>query len=261
MVDIQILEKIVKDTTNDYFDIFKVNPFNVRIIITNNMSASYCEARPDLGYQEGADIYNGIMVQPKHLGERFTILINKKKFEENTCKGHPETLGTIVHELTHISDYTKYADLVGEDNFDTIADPASHPMFMLWTEIHARANGYYYMRWHQLRNKFGSPKYAKMVLEQELPFQNNYMISEYNHADSWYQKAYLVAQYLGRLYTIRNVYKKTISYVMLLSVTPLSKNKWMKEWFDFFCSHDTLEKAFPSFNEMNTILPNRFPSI
>ena len=261
MIDNRSLEKLVADTINDYFKLYNVHPFRVSIIITKSISAAYYRVRPDLGRRDDANDYNGVMVQPKHRGEEFTILINQSTLIGNILHGHPATLGTIIHELTHINDFKIYADMIDEVDYDVIADPVKHPMFMLWTEIHARANGYYYTRWYQLKEKFGSKEYVEMVLENELPFQNSYLVENYNKSESWYQRAYLVAQYIGRLYTIRKAYRAAISEDLLLSVTPLPNNQWIKEWFEYFCSHDSLETAFPSFDEMRRIIPAQLPNL
>ena len=51
-------------------------------------------------------------------------------------------MGTLVHELTHIKDYSEYKEMLNGKNFKELLKNIS---FWYWTEFHARYKGFLYV--------------------------------------------------------------------------------------------------------------------
>ena len=84
-------------------------------------------------------------IPPKESDGHFSILIDTKYFAESLEKDN-NWAGTVARELLHVYDFIEYANLIDCHDYDVILDLGEHWMFNIWTEFHAKAIGYYYIR-------------------------------------------------------------------------------------------------------------------
>lgn len=241
------------------------NPVVPDYRIVEDIASEYLTLRPDVLERSSASVqslseYNGFAVPPKKVGDVFTVLINKNVLMENLQNARADWIGTIVHETTHVQDFAQYAQIVGATEFDTILRTDLHGMFNLWTEIHARANGYYFVcKYTCGEDGMRDPKRLPDITGRELPVQMNRLLRQSNSTQDGYQQAYLVAQYIGRLYTLQQLYPDDLTDFWVEN--HFGANTWIAEWFLFFKEHPTLEDAYKHFDEMKVILGQNFTGI
>lgn len=233
--------------------------------IVENIATEYLALRPDVLERSSATVellngYNGFAVPPKNVGDVFTVLINKNVLMENLQNARADWIGTIVHETTHVQDFAQYAQIVGATEYDEILRTDLHGMFNLWSEIHARANGYYFVCKYTCGEEgMCDPERLPDITGRELPVQMNRLSREYHATQDGYQQAYLVAQYIGRLYTLQQFYPEDLTDTWVQN--HFGANMWMADWFLFFKEHPTLEDACRHFDEMKVILGQNFAGI
>ena len=252
------LQEIIIGILQDYYESFNVESVEANYVITDDIAGEYAKLRPDhaaidpLKIQELKD-YNGNMVCPYEVGERFTVLINKNKLIEYASVGNMTWVGTIVHETTHVRDYKDYASLIGASDYEDILDSEKNIPFKLWTEFNARAKGYFFVRKYSFQNMY-DPSQIYGIVNKELPIQKNLLYQNYHRTNDSYQQAYYVSHYLGRLYCLQKIFPDFFTNNWISQMDLCVKNSWMREWFWFLKDNDTLQKAFPKFEEMNNIL-------
>lgn len=136
----------------------------------------------------------------------------------------------------------------------------NHGMFNLWTEIHARARGYFFTRKYTLGEEYmKSDLLLPDIKNREIPAQWNMLYERYHATANGYDQAYLVAQYIGRLYTLQQLYPNAFNDTWIRN--HFGSNDWMTDWFMFFKMYPTLESASVHFEEMKTILGQNFRGI
>ena len=254
------VESILLEIVTDFYTTFGLEPVSVRYVIAEDMGEAYSDLRPDYISQHpelaaNAQKYNGITVLPDSLDGEFTVLLNGVILQQSVVDGNANWIGTIAHETTHAVDYTEYADLVWVDSYDELQLIDKHAMFQLWTEVNARAKGYYFVRKYTFED-MTDERQVSDILNIELPGQYNLLFQNYNATRDGYQQAYLVAQYLGRLYTLQQLFPKTFTNKFIRQ--HLSTNKLMYDWFVFYSKYNTLSEAYEHFDEMKNILRQNF---
>jgi len=256
-------EEVFYGILSDYFETFEITePIIPDYRIVEDMASEYLMIRPDVLQRSNVGIdelnqYNGFAIPPQELGGTFTVLINKSILAENISKQRMDWVGTIVHETTHVQDYAEYAQRVGADSYDEILEIDDHGMFNLWSEIHARANGYYFVRKYALGIEYmKSEEMLEDIVEREIPAQWSLLYDNYHSTQDGYKQAYLVAQYMGRLYTLQKLYPDTLSDEWI--EIHFGGNKWMNEWFRFYKNYPVLHEACLHFEEMKSILGQNF---
>lgn len=157
-------------------------------------------------------------------------------------------------------DTYKDAKLVGAEEYEEILRISDHGMFNLWTEIHARANGYYFTRKYTVgEENLQNEELIPDILNREIPIQWQRLYREYHSTSNGYEQAYLVAQYIGRLITLQRLYPDTFTDGWIAQ--HFEVNTWMMEWFQLYKKHATLEDATNYFEEMKVILGQNFQGI
>lgn len=253
---LNIMEKLL----SDYASTCNVDFFDGQVIISENMQESYSDLRKDL-VEEGKinisnlDKYHGLTVQPNSADGLFTILLNKKYILDSIAKNNVDWIGTLIHEAVHVNDFKLYFNIVDPNSYDELYDYNLHRMFLYWTEFHARAIGHYFLRKYALEN-FKSAIHLNNLLNTELPFQINYMVTQLNTTADPDSQMYTVVHFLGRLAVWKYLYPNTFNTEFISEM--LNSNPWMEELFYLLIKYESLEEIYPHFNEIELILDKYF---
>lgn len=244
----------------DYVATCKVNPFNGNIVVADDMAEEYSTIRKDLIDNHRINIdeigkYNGLTVQPKNNDGVFSILINKEYFLSCLKNKDMSWVGTIVHEATHVNDFKEYFEMVLANSYDELYDYNLHRLFLYWTEFHAKAMGYFFVRKYTF-DDIRDQRQTDDIIQTELPFQIDYMIKEVNATNDADSQMYVVVHFLGRLAVWQYLFPETFNERFIRDLT--DDNPWMEELYYFLIKHDTLEKVLPAFDEMRSILDKHF---
>lgn len=254
------LNVIIQNVLQDYAVTCGVAPFSGKVIIAENMAEAYLSLRSDCVENGTVDIsdiekYHGLTVQPKEVDGKFTILLNKSYIVESINNKNVDWLGTLVHEAVHVNDFTDYFRIVCPNSYDELYDYNQHRIFQYWTEFHARAIGHYFLRKYTLDN-FKDSVHLNNLLNRELPYQINYMVSEVNATDNADRQMYVIVHFLGRLATWQYIYPDTFNTQFIEGLT--NSNPWMKELYYTLIKYDTLESMYPHFKDIEDILDKHF---
>lgn len=258
----EYLIDIIHDYINTFIDTEFIIP-NYRIV--EDIASEYLSLRPDVLEKSSASIeslsgYNGFAVPPKEIDGTFIVLINKNVLMDNLQNNCMNWIGTISHETTHVQDFARYAKIVGAKEYEEILQINEHGMFNLWTEINARSKGYYFTRKYTLGSELmRSELLLSDIMGREIPAQWNLLYEKYHSTDNGYDQAYLVAQYIGRLYTLQQLYPNDFNDKWIGS--HFGVNDWMTDWFLFFKMHPALDSASEHFDDMKAILRQNFRGI
>lgn len=253
------LNEIISDILVDFYMTFDLTPVDVKYSIVDDMEKAYAAIRPDYATAHPetvatANMYNGLTVMPETLDGAFDVLLNAKRMLTYLREENFTWVGTIVHETTHAIDYSEYANLVWIDSYEELQDIGRHAMFQLWTEFNARSKGYYFVRKYSFKDMRDMSQ-VKDIINHELPAQYERLCREYHATSDGYQQAYLVAQYLGRLYTLQQLFPTTFTNDFVKS--HLGANQWMYEWYLLLSKYNQLADAYEHFDEMRYILLSR----
>ena len=253
-------ESILLDIVSDFYNTFDLTPVSVTYSVAEDVGKAYALLRPDLVANNPSQIveakkYNGLTVPPDSLDGTFAVLLNGPILWQYMKEGNATWIGTVVHETTHAIDYSEYADLVWVDSYDDILSLDKHSMFRLWTEMNARAKGYYFVRKYTF-DDITDVRQVNDILKIELPGQSELFYQNYHATKNGHEQAYLTAQYLGRLYTLQQLFPGTFNNNFIRQ--HLAPNKWMYDWFTFYCRYPRLSDAYEHFDEMKAILRQNF---
>lgn len=255
-------EEIMFAILRDYYAVYCLEPVYPNYMVVDDIAEKYAELRPDHAEKEPQKIqalndYNGNMVPPLKVGDPFTVLINKKKLLEYLSIGNMTWVGTIIHETTHVRDYTDYAELIGAGDYEDILSIEKNLCFHLWTEFNARAKGYYFVRKYSFENMFDIEQ-IEYIVDTELPAQEKLLFDNYHQTNDGAQQAYYVSHFLGRLYSLQKIFPSFFTDTWVNSMPLFTVNKWMKDWYWFLKENDTLQSAYSKFDEMRAILKQNF---
>ncbi len=199
---------------------------------------------------------NGTIVVPEYVGEDFHILINKAYMDRESDNWG----GTLCHELTHIYDYIDIANDLDSLRYKDYAKNEHSQMFEFWTEFHARVLGHNCLRYYVSDGDIKNEYYVKENLKNEMPFQVNHLIKEYQaNQDNFFQQVYAVVQFLGRLYVWEKLFPKYYTESNIHSI--LGNNEWMEEIYCFLKENDEYYKVHDSFGQMKKIFEMNYQFI
>lgn len=259
-------QEIFSGIVNDYFKTYPTaSPVIPDYRIVDDIASEYLRLRPDEANNASSSVeelgkYNGFAVPPKKIDGTFTVLLNINVLMENLKSERMDWVGTIAHETTHVQDFAQYAQMVSAENYVEILRISEHGMFNLWTEIHARTRGYYFTRKYTLGPEdVKSEHFIPDIKNREIPAQWEMLYEKYHQTSNGFEQAYLVAQYVGRLYTLQQLYPDAFDDVWIKN--HFGANEWMADWFLFFKRYPTLELASENFDEMKDILGQNFRGI
>lgn len=255
-------QELVINILQDYYSVYNLQPVDTRYLITDNMAMEYIKLRPDHASNEPEKIetlgsYNGLMVCPTVLEGTFTILINKTTLLEYINTQNATWVGTIVHETTHVRDYIDFAEFTGATGYEDILNPGKNLPFQLWTEFNARAKGYYFVRKYTFTDMFDETQIDDIV-KTELPAQERLLFQNYHATNDGKQQAYYVSHFLGRLYSLQEIFPTFFTDEWVSNMSLFINNKWMLDWYWFLRENNTLEAVSTKFDDMCEILRQNF---
>lgn len=253
-------ESFMQKLLSDYAATCNTEIFDGQIIVSESMSKSYLQLRRDLiesGKINIDDIekYHGLTVQPAKNDGLFTILLNKKYILESASNNNVDWIGTLIHEAVHVDDFKSYFNLVSPNSYDELYDYNLHRMFLYWTEFHARAIGHYFLRKYALED-FKNIIHLENLINVELPFQINYMVTQTSATSNPDAQMYTVVHFLGRLAVWQYLYPDVFNLEFINKL--LNSNPWMEDLYYLLIKYKTLEEIYPHFNEIEILLDNYF---
>ena len=251
---------IIQAVLGDYASSCKVAPFDGQIMIEEDMGTAYSKLRNDLVESGKTSLlnindYHGLTVQPKDTDGPFTILLNKKYILLSMENNNVDWLGTLVHEAVHVNDFKDYFNLVAASSYDELYEFSLHRIFLYWTEFHARAIGHYFLRKYTLVN-FESQDHLEHLINEELPFQINYMVTHVGATMNADSQMYTIVHFLGRLAVWQHLYPDVFTSDFISELT--NSNPWMEELYNWFVGYEKLEDIAPHFNEIESLLDEHF---
>lgn len=254
---------VVNSILQDYRSTFKAPKPPIKYIITDNMRNEYAKLRPDHAQNNPEQIaeldhYNGNTVPPDSVNGQFTVLLNKKLMKHYVANNNYTWVGTIVHETTHVIDFTRYAKIIDANNYEDIISIDKNAMFQLWTEFNARAKGYYFVRKYTFADIHDEAQ-VEDIMKIELPAQTKLLQQNYCSTQNGFQQAYFISHYLGRLYTLTQIFPNHFDEKQIMRI--LDSNKWMYDWFVFLSNHTELEDSYKDFDIMRNILRQNFKGL
>ena len=257
----EIILNLISKVWSDYCAELKKEPLSiVNFSITDNISEEYKKIRPDHAKKFPEQVenidneHNALTIPPKESDGHFSILIDTKYFAESLEKDN-NWAGTVAHELTHVYDFIEYANLIDCHDYDVILDLGKHWMFNIWTEFHAKAIGYYYVRKYTFKDIYDT-SIIEHIMQSELPMHSQEMFESYHATNNAYTQMYAVAHFLGRLFIWEKLFPKYFTDAMIQEL--LGTNRWMLETYIFLKNHMKLDEAYRDFEELKDILRQNF---
>lgn len=255
------LSEVVPLLLADYQATFQIIPSRAIYRFVTDMSLEYSKIRPDhaMKYPNivvGVNKFNGTIVPPYSVDEDFTVLINIAKLLEYSESNHKDRtwVGTIIHETTHVGDFKEYAHIIGASDYEELFTTNKHLLFNNWTECNARAKGYYFVRKYTVDDLFDYDQIDN-IINYELPKQEDLLYRNYHSTNNAVLQTYYVAQYIGRLYTLQQLFPLYFTNQRIKQILP---NDWMYQWYIFFHDHQDLRKAYEDFSYFRDILNSNF---
>lgn len=181
--------------------------------------------------------------------------MNKKYILESISNKNVDWFRILIHEAVHVDDFKTYFNLVSPDSYDEFYDYNLHRMFLHWTEFHARAIGHYFLRKYALEN-FKNVIHLENLMNVELPFQINYMVTQMSATSSLDTQMYAVVHFLGRLAVWQHLYADVFNSEFINKL--MNSNPWMEDLYYLLIKYKTLEEIYPHFNEIDILLDNYF---
>lgn len=255
-----VLTNLISKVWRDYCDEFKKEPLSiVNFCITDDLEQEYRKIRPDHEEKFPEQIgnfnnYQALTITPSKTNGIFYILMNSKYFLES-LKNDNNWAGTVAHELTHVYDHMEYADLIDCDDYDVIIDLNKHWMFNIWTEFHAKAIGYYYVRKYSFKDVYDESQ-VEYIMQNELPMHSRNMFESYHATDNAFSQMYAVTHFLGRLFVWEKLFPDYFTENIIQKF--LGSNRWMLDTYIFLKTHIKLDEAYSDFEELKDILRQNF---
>lgn len=252
--------KLISKVWSDYCNELKKEPLSiVNFCVVNDINQEYRKIRPDQAEKypeqfENEIHYSALTITPSLTNENFYVLLDSKYFVESLEKNY-NWAGSVAHELTHVYDHMEYADLIDCHDYDDIIDLTQHWMFNIWTEFHAKAIGYYFVRKYSFENVYDTSQ-VEDIVQKELPMHSKDMFESYHAANNPFDQMYAVTHFLGRLFIWEKLFPDYFTENMIRQL--LGENKWMLDTYIFLKNHMKLDEAFRDFEELKNILRQNF---
>lgn len=260
---IEQIKNIFDGILLDYATACGVEPFAGNIIIADDMANEYKKIRYDLVEKgrtnlNGLNEYNGLTVQPLETDGEFTIILNRKYILDSVANNNVDWVGTLVHEATHVNDFKDYFKLIQPKSYDELYGYDLHRIFLYWTEFHARATGYYFLRKYSLEN-FKDESHIKHIYSVELPYHMNYLVEEVASTQDADRQMYVIVHFLGRVAVWQYLYPEVFNSDFIVNLT--NSNPWMKDLYDLFVKYESLDEIYPHFDEVEEVVMNHYSKV
>lgn len=204
------MDEIFESLFNKYAEEHTIpDKIKINVSIVENINKSATEFLKKYGREISDDniIYNGTTCFPREIDEPIEIYISKKEVEN--CKtNNAQFICTFFHELTHAIDFYNYCEKYCSSNYDNLLTKSSAYGFRMWTEFNAKNISYLLYMQIVKENLYNSDESLKMILDEELPFQNQYLIDTMSKYDINIA-IYEIVLYLGRYSIWEKLFKKT----------------------------------------------------
>lgn len=250
--DNKYINNIIKITQNYYSNIFNEKVGKVNIFCTDNMVKDVSLFTNNIS---GLIESNGLFIEPNIINNIPTILINYKQF---LYEFPDSAIATILHELTHVSDYQKFIKEYCNNNWINIRDNSIFPAFYFWSEYHARITEILHMRIaisNIDKNYIYDENQVKIeMLEYQLPMYNKEIenLIENNNAN-----IKDIFKYCARFYCCE-VFNDDIFLIDYIPINSYKSPVNIIKLYDFLKPLQTYEKATNYFSSLNEILLNGF---
>lgn len=182
-------------------------------------------------------------------------MLNSEYVLETVTKNNVDWIGTLIHEAAHVNDFKGYFKIIRPKSYDELYEYEPHRIFLYWTEFHARAIGYYFLRKYTLRN-FKDVCHIEHILNAELPYQINYLVQEVGITPDADRQMYVIVHFLGRISVWQYLYPETFNSSFICEL--INNNPWMKDLYDMFVNYKSLEEIYPHFDEVEEIIMNHY---
>ena len=96
------------------------------------------------------------------------------------------------------------------------------------------------------------------IVQIELPGQEELLYKNYHQTQDGVQQAYYVSHFLGRLYTLQEIFPDYFTDEWIEAYPLFENNEWMYKWYLFLKKNADLKSAFENFDEMKKILRQNF---
>ena len=96
------------------------------------------------------------------------------------------------------------------------------------------------------------------IVQIELPGQEELLYKIYHQTQDGVQQAYYVSHFLGRLYTLQEIFPDYFTDEWIEAYPLFENNEWMYKWYLFLKKNADLKSAFENFDEMKKILRQNF---
>lgn len=254
------LLNIINNILWDYASTCGVEPFNGKVIIADNMADSYKKIRNDLVEKGKINLnevnkYHGLTIQPLKNDGKFTILLNSEYVLETLNQNNVDWIGTLVHEATHVNDFKDYFRIIQPKSYDELCEYALHRIFLYWTEFHAKAIGYYFLRKYALEN-FKAASHIDYILNTEIPFHIDYLVQEVGATQDVDRQMYIIAHFLSRIAVWQYLYPEAFNLDFICEL--MNSNPWMKDLYEVFVNYKSLDEIYPHFDEVEEIIMNHY---
>ena len=198
------------------------------------------------------------MIVPGDIDGHFYVLLNTSRIEAYTNDGSFTWVGTFAHETTHAHDYYQMAKLDNLEDY-TLLEKQEYFLFCMWSEFHARRNGYAFLR-HFFETVFPERidcDQETHVATYEWPTHKDRFLKDYHSTTDGSYQINLTMQLLGRYSVWCDCFPSQFSHDAIVKEFYLTP--WMWHLFDFLMEHKTLERVYGAFDEMKAILSENWP--
>lgn len=202
-------EEVMKILFNQYCEKYTIPQkleLNISIVEDVSIASSkFLEKYNRKIILDGID-YNGTTCIPKMIDEPIAIFISKQ-IVDNYLTNNCQFVCTFFHELTHAIDFYNYCEKYCDGSYDELLKKTSSYGFKMWTEFNAKKISYLLYCKFINGDSYNSEDALKMILNRELPFQNQELIKEMFNI-SIDDAVYKVILYLGRYYVWELLFEK-----------------------------------------------------
>ena len=262
------LSSIISKLLADYFVLYPDwRQLPIEVIVSFNLSKSHLELRPDLAERlkkekiESEDDSNGRMVPPHRVGEPMSILLNGEHIVRLTEDKTMAWVGTLAHEITHAIDYHQMALRENLDCYDPLLEARDYLMFQMWSEFHARRQGYTFLRDFFKLDEDDSTKNDRVeyVVKTELPLKIKHFFADYHDTDNAVLQINFTMQFLGRFSVWCDLFPETFNNSFIRAV--FEANPWLYTIYSFLKQNTAFDDVYPKLNEMRQILLSNWSGI
>ncbi|GEM_PF-6897729 len=151
---------------------------------------------------------NGRYIEPNSITQKSIILTRYEAYYKNGCTA----VSTLIHELTHYSDYKKYTNQYCDGDYSKTRKQSNFSGFYMWSEYHAYINQIIHLRRYLSvalnDNDFMNENIIKEEMtEYQLPYYKQNLVESLEIGESFNITS--IIKYCARFY-VCNYYNKEL---------------------------------------------------